>query len=334
VLNSIVWDMLSKSAGGSTGVVALRLHPEAKFNVFAALDRATDHRFLLLKSKSSEVRPTQPLPSGRGFSVQFKVTAADPEGEYCLRFELTEPIYADVFDVIGNDVLRNIVQSLNDKAAFSTFAARIDEWQHFLDQLSRDGFSEQAQQGLFAELWFLRELLLGEIGPLKAVRAWAGPKALAKDFQLSGVAFEVKASSSKQHSRFSISSEVQLDPHGVSRLILYCLLLERLVAGGVSLPELVAAIRKDLQADLDAARLFSELLLRTGYTDSDAGRYTARFALRSQHFFDVRDNFPRIVEADLRLGVGDVHYSILYSECERYAVTELEARDLIRGTLP
>lgn len=326
--------MLGKSTRHSTGVVVLRLHPESKFNMFAALEQATGHRFLLLKSNQPDVRPAHSLPSGRGFSVHFIVTAADPEGENCLRFELTEPIHADVFDVIGNDVLRSIVQCSDDKAAFGTFAARIDEWQHFLDQLPRDGFSEQAQQGLFAELWFLRELLLGEIGPLKAVRAWAGPKALAKDFQLSGVAFEVKASSSKQHSRFSISSEMQLDLHGVSRLILYCLLLERLVAGGMSLPELVAAIRKDLQADLDAALLFSELLLQSGYTDSDAGHYTARFALRSQHFFDVRDNFPRIVESDLRPGVGDVHYSILYSECERYAVTEVETRNLIRRTLP
>src|SRR5262249_42706974 len=159
-----------------------------------------------------EVRPTRPLPSGRGFNVQFLVTAADPEGENCLRFELTEPTHADVFDVIGNDVLRNIVQNADDKAAFSTFIARIDEWQHFLNQLPRDGFSEQAQQGLFAELWFLRGLLLGEVGPLRAVGAWAGPKALAKDFQFTGVAFEIKASSSKQHSRFRISSEMQLDP--------------------------------------------------------------------------------------------------------------------------
>jgi hypothetical protein len=334
MLNKHVWDMLGKSTRHSTGVVALRLHPESKFNVFAALEEATGHRFLLLKSNQPDVRPAQPLPSGRGFNVQFVITASDPEGANCLRFELTEPTHSDVFDVIGNDVLRNIVQSADDKAAFGTFAARIDEWQHFLDQLPGEGFSEQAQQGLFAELWFLRALLVAEVGPLKAVRAWAGPKALAKDFQLSGVAFEVKASSSKQHSRFSISSEMQLDLHGVSRLILYCLLLERLVAGGMSLPELVAAVRTDLKSDLDAALLFSELLLETGYTDADARHYTTRFALRSQHFFDVRDNFPRIVEADLRPGVGDVHYSILYSECERYAVTEAEARNLIRATLP
>lgn len=334
MLNKHVWDMLGKSTGHSSGVVALRLLPESKFNIFAALDQATGHRFLLVKSNTYDVRPPPALPAGRGFNVQFVITAADPEGENCLRFELTEPTHADVFDVIGNDVLRNIVQSVDDKAAFSGFVARIGEWQHFLDQLPRDGFSEQAQQGLFAELWFLREFLLGDLGPEKAVRAWAGPKAMAKDFHLSGVAFEVKASSSKQHSRFTISSEMQLDPHGVSRLILYCLLLERLMGGGMSLPELVTAIRKDLQTDLDAALLFSELLLQTGYTDSDAELYTIRFAIRSQHFFDVRDDFPRIVEADLRLGVGDVHYSILYSECERYAVTEADARSLIKTPLP
>jgi hypothetical protein len=279
------------------------------------------------------LHPAVPLPVGRGFNVQFVATPSDPEGSNCLRFELTEAAHADVFDVISNDVLRHIVQATDDKAAFDAFIPRIDEWQHFLDQLPQDGLTEQAQQGLFAELWFLRNFLLAEIGPHRAVRAWAGPKSLAKDFHLAGLAFEVKSGSAKQHSRFSISSEIQLDSHGVNRLILYGLLLERLVGGGMSLVELAAAIRTELlQSDPVSAILFSELLLQTGYIDSDASRYTTRFAIRSEHFFDVTGNFPRIVEADLRSGVGDVHYSILQSECERYSMPENDVRILIRST--
>jgi len=332
MLTKLVWDMLGASAGGPTGVVAVRLHPESRFNIFAALDRSTGHRFLLLKSDGSDLHSAEPTPSGRGFSVQFIVTASDPEGRNCLRFELTEPAHADVFDVIGNDVLRSVVASADDRNAFRAFVARIDEWQSFLDQLPVEGLGEPAQQGLFAELWFLR-ILVGEVGPVRAVRAWAGPKALAKDFQFPGVAFEVKASSAKQHSHFIISNEMQLDARG-GRLILYCLLLERLVAGGMSLPELVAAVRADLQPDRDAALLFSELLLHTGYADSSAARYSTHYVLRLQHFFDVRDAFPRIVEADLRLGVGEVRYSISEAECGRYAITESEARDVIRAIRP
>lgn len=333
MLNKHVWNQLENLRNLSSGLVVLRFHPQSNFNVFAALDKSTGHRFLLLKSNRADAQPVQTLPSGRGFTVQFVVTASDPEGAYCLQLILMDPAHSDVFDVIGNDVLKSIVRSADDKAAFSAFVMRIAEWQRFLDQLPASGLSEPAQQGLFAELWFLREVLLRVVSPDKAVHAWAGPKALTKDFQFPQVAIEVKASSTKQPNRFSVSSELQLDTQGAGKLILFCLLLERLVDGGLSLPELVKAVRVNLQSRPDLLCRFSELLLQAGYVDADSGHYTTRFGFRSQHYFEVRDNFPRIVEKDLRPGVGDVHYSILLSECERYALTEEEARNAIRAGL-
>jgi hypothetical protein len=332
MLTNAVWSKLGQPAG-RTGLVALRLHPESRFNLFAALEAQTGHRFLLLKSHAPDLRPTRPLPSGRGFRTQFVTALSDPDGSSSLQFELLEPAHADVFDVIGNDILSHVLPATDDGAAFRAFIGRIDEWQYFLDQLPQGGLSDQAQQGLFAELWFLKHFLLPEAGAHVAVRAWAGPKALAKDFQLAGLAFEVKATSAKQHSRFAISNELQLDARG-QRLILYGLLLERVVAGGVSLIELVSELRSDLlKADPDSAVRFSELLLQSGYSDSDAAGYTARFGIRSGRFFDVKDDFPRIVEADLRAGVGDVRYSIVQSECERFAISESDARTALQAVL-
>ena len=334
MLGDSIWNMLAQSTAGPSGLVAVRLHPESPFDLFAALEQFSGHRFLLMKSGRSHLPPSGPLPVGRGFRVVFVTTPGDPDGAYCIRFELTEPSHADVFDVIGNDVLQHVLGATDETHAFSVFVSRIGEWQHFLDELPSDGLSEQVQQGLFAELWFLHKFLLPEVGPRKAVGAWAGPKALAKDFHLEGLAFEIKASSAKQHTRFAISSEVQLDSGGVQRLILHGLLLERLVSGGTSLVELVSVIRDDLlRLDAGSAIEFADLLLRTGYKDADVARYSARFAVRSARFFEVGDDFPRIVGADLRPGVGDVRYTILLSECERHAIPEDEVRTLIRATI-
>jgi len=332
MLNKKIWDQLEKSGNSLNGLTVLRLNPESRFNIFAAMDPVTKHRFLLLKSNKADVHPQQQLPLGRGFNFRFIITSTDPDGINCLQFELTDMLHVDVFDVIGNDVLKYILQSSDDKAAFAIFVLRIVEWQRFLDQLPKEGLSETAQQGLFGELWFLRESLLCEITPHQAVSSWAGPKALAKDFQFPGIAFEVKTTSSKQHSCFTISNEQQLDARG-GRLILFCLLLEHLAAGGTSLPELVSSIRANLQSYPDAAIRFSELLLQSGYVDMDAPKYITHFAIRSQHFFEVRDDFPRIVETDLRRGVGDVHYSILFSECDHYALNETDVRKMIRTIL-
>ena len=330
MISNEVWGQLAKTSGTKAGLTALRLCPQSKFNLFAAMDPLTGHRFLMLTTNQSHMQPSHQLPSGRGFTVRFVNRGTNPDGAYCLQLELTDPSYSDVFDVIGNDVLQSVVQSSDEKTAFSTFVLRILEWQRFLNQLQPGGLSAAEEQGLFGELWFLREILLREIPHDKAVNSWAGPKAQTKDFQFPELAFEIKTNATKQHSYFSISSELQLDPQGVGRLVLFGLLLEKLTAGGVSLPEQVAAVRMVLQSHPGAAGRFSELLLQTGYVDADAWRYTTRYAIRSQHFFDVRGNFPRIVEGDLRKGVGDVHYSILLSECEHYAVTGEAVRVALR----
>ena len=333
MLGESVWQTLSRPTLGVTGLVALRLHPESAFNLFAALDQANGHRFLLLKSAQSHLRPRLPLPEGRGFSLAAVHTPGDPDGANCLRFELTDRVHTDVFDVIGNDVLRHVLDAKDERAAFTAFVGRIAEWQDFLNGLPREGLSEQAQQGLFAELWFLQQHILTEIAPLRAIQAWTGPRALTKDFEFGGLAFEVKTTAAKQPAKFQISGELQLDAGGVGRLIVYALLVERLAAGGWSLNDLVDTVREDLAAGDPAALVaFAEFLLQAGYADADADRYTTQFAIRSEHFYEVRDDFPRIVDTDLRHGVGDVRYSIQQSECERYAVEVDEVRNLIRTT--
>ena len=108
MLTKTTWESIESAVGPKRGLSVRRLLPQSPFNVFAALD-STGHRFLLLKSSQSDVRPVQPLPSGRGFDIQFVTTPSDADGSNCLRFELTEPAHTDIFDVIGNDVLSNIL---------------------------------------------------------------------------------------------------------------------------------------------------------------------------------------------------------------------------------
>ena len=247
MLNKATWDRLGESAGRRPGVVAQRLHPESRFNLFAALETATGRRLLLLKSTVPAAAPT--LPTGRGFQVRANVIPSDPDGPNSLSFELTDSAYADVFDVVGNDILQGVVESSDEPAAVAAFVSRIEKWQRFLDQIAADRLSEPAQQGLFAELWFLLDVLFPETGIGRAVEAWAGPKKLAKDFQFPGLAFEVKASSAKQHTRFTISNEQQLDARGANRLILCGILLERVVAGGQALPEMVDSVRAALHTN-------------------------------------------------------------------------------------
>lgn len=321
------WTKLGTTADEPVaGLLVLRLCPESKLDVFAAIEQQSNHRLLLLKSKIPPIRRLENLPEGLGFKLQFVETTGDADGIHSLRFELTDFAYADVFDVVADDVLENIIRCNNSAEAFDAFAGRIADWQAFLNTLPSTGLSEQHQRGLFAELKFLRDVLLQTCGPENAVAAWAGPKALAKDFQFPKFAFEVKATTTKEPTRFRISNEIQLESLKDGRLFLFGCIFERVLSGGESLPELVKALRDLLRSHGLASARFGQLLFQTGYLDVHAQHYGAQFKTRAQHFFEVKGDFPKIIGTDLRRGVGDVHYSVLLSECRQFEVSEAEIR--------
>ncbi len=292
------WTKLESSAQEPiAGLLALRLCPESKLDIFAAVDSQSGRRLLMLKSNVPPVRRFDELPEGVGFTL-----------------------------------VDNIVRLNEPAAAFDAFAGRIAEWQAFLNSLPSTGLSDQHQQGLFAELKFLKDILLKTCPPEAAVAAWAGPKALAKDFHFAKMAFEVKATTTKEPTRFRISSEVQLEFAENSRLFVFGCIFERVLSGGSSLPEVVLEVRESLRPNGLASTRFAQLLFQRGYIDIDSKRYDARFKMRAQHFFEVKADFPRIIGAELRRGVGDVHYSILLSDCLRFEVSETEVRELLKET--
>jgi hypothetical protein len=219
---------------------------------------------------------------------------------------------------------------LSSGEAFLAFAGRIAEWQTFLKALPDAGLNEREQRGLFAELQFLSDFLIPACGPDKAVQAWAGPKALAKDFQFAQLAFEVKATTTKEPIRFRVSSEIQLEHADDYTLMVFAVVYERVLAGGKTLPAFVQTLRDELKPNPLVSLRFNELLLQVGYLDVHSDRYDSQLKTRSQHFFQVRNDFPRITGFDLPAGVTDVRYSILLSECRRFELPAAEIAEILK----
>jgi Putative PD-(D/E)XK family member, (DUF4420) len=53
--------------------------------------------------------------------------------------------------------------------------------------------------------------------------------------------------------------------------------------------------------------------------------------IREHNYFKVGAEFPRIIESDLRNGIGDVRYTISVAECKRFSIAESEVIALIGG---
>jgi hypothetical protein len=123
----------------------------------------------------------------------------------------------------------------------------------------------------------------------------------------------------KRHSRLWIANEKQLDEAPFRQLALAHVRLDDGSAQGESLPRLVKRCRSRFEQDPFAARHFDNRLLEAGYLDAHASLYESRsWQVSSLRFFHVHGDFPRLTEANLPPGVGDITYSIIADNLVEY----------------
>ncbi len=226
---------------------------------------------------------------------------------------------SEVFKAVAADICGSLVGCAPDQA-MRVVSHRLGLWKVFFEATGAAALGIEAQQGLFGELWVLREHFLPKLGPGHAVSVWTGPKHSNHDFQLPRVAVEVKTSTAKQHQKIHIPSERQLDTRGLDMLNLVILSFSPLDHGGESLPQMVGSLRASLQPDPVAAREFEDKLIEAGYIDAHSERYGTGYSLRSERAFAVRPGFPCLLEGDLPDGVGDLSYTIALAACAPFEV--------------
>ncbi len=151
--------------------------------------------------------------------------------------------------------------------------SRLVKWQQFLDQYDPEGLSEEAQRGLFGELWFLRKYMIPLFGVSQAIDSWKGPDKNQQDFLINSYAVEVKTSISKLHQKIQIASEQQLDDIGLKALFLYHISLIISFGSGETLPDLVDSIKKNIDANSESAKKFEDSLINAGYINIHVDRY-------------------------------------------------------------
>ena len=71
----------------------------------------------------------------------------------------------------------------------------------------------------------------------------------------------------------------------------------------------------------DHIAMLDERLLQAGYLDAHVPRYEqVGYKVTELRSYRVSGEFPRIREAELRPGVGDVSYSVSVAACSAFAV--------------
>jgi hypothetical protein len=180
-----------------------------------------------------------------------------------------------------------------------------------------DLLSDERLQGLFGELWTLRELI--QVNGAKSVEAWTGPKRLTHDFRYGRTELELKTTASASP-RHRINGAGQLVPSvGCSLYLVSVLAQPTGPAAGNSVPELVSRITALLSSARAELGTFQDRLRAADYRETDAVHYVTRWALRAApKAILIHSDFPSITQGrlDWMLGtsnsgrISDVGYSL------------------------
>ncbi|MGY1730274.1 PD-(D/E)XK motif protein [Geodermatophilus sp. SYSU D01045] len=330
-----VWAALDAEPATAPGVLMRRV-AHAAFDVHLIQERPSRLLGLLVKCNDGPGARWKELRASRGLDIRIDVR---PGHDATLMLTERDSSFHDVFSALVSDLIRCLdalsARPPDGRALTLDFlASRITRWQAAL-QANRDGLSAERAAGLFGELTMMLALVDAGVSPNHVVDRWTGPEQAIQDFQFDEVTLEVKTTRQTQPVHVRISSERQLDTSTLSRLVLaHYALDERSDGGGSTLPQVVGRARSALSLGHAGAAL-EEKLLNYGYLDLHAPRYSERsYVIRAAHYFDVRDPMPRIVEADLPIGVGKVSYDLALSACGPYSIAWDEVAAIFEGGHP
>jgi hypothetical protein len=328
---SDAWTRLELAAPDErSGRMVQRVHPESAIDLYATLETGpgSRRRAVELEVDGNLVAGIDP-PEGTG-GVECRIDARPP-ARAAVILSLTDPGATDLFAALCEDVVAATAACRVPDQAVGVWLGRFAKWRRML-RGGRQGLSPERQRGLYGELLTIRDHLIPALGFDEAIRAWLGPDGAPHDFETGGCGVEVKTSAANEPQVVSINGERQLDDTGLDPLMLVHHSLEVLRDAGDTLPGLVAELRGSGTGHPEAGTL-EDRLLQTGYADVHEPRYSRTgYEQRRLSVFRVRDGFPRITEATLVDGVGDVHYRLAIDACREHEVESSTLGDVLTAT--
>ena len=330
---SEIWAHLEEDQRTGTGMGRMqrRIMPEQRRDFFLGLELPSRNRMLILRVSPASVTGQAGVPESRGLKVRIHDRATDPPMSE-VELVLTDQQHQDIFDLLIEDLVDAAEQPEDERTGVGRFLARLTDWQRLLMRLVSGAMSRENQQGLWGELWVLREVIGQAVGYNNGVRAWRGPLGANQDFQLLGAALEVKTSAAPAFDHLIIANERQLDVVPSISLAVIALDLDARPNHGETLSDMIRECRS-IAADAGCLNTLEDRLALFGYKDEDVDNYTdVGYTVRSRLQFEIQAGFPRVIPANLRPGVSDIRYSIAIAACAPFRIGESDLSELLRRT--
>lgn len=324
-----IWQELESDTTLQSGLLYKRYSSKIVPDVYVALKAPEKLRCIAAHLSSSFEFDTKAWNKFRDIKIQRQPDDKNRNMQFLVVMLLSNQ-HKDVFSTLCEDLILKVADVREENSLVQELITRLEKWHLLFEKLGRQGLSDEAQRGLYGELFFLRKFLNKSADAEYCINSWRGAEKAVQDFQYSDWAVETKTTSGKNQQKLQIASERQLDTSLVPNIFLIHISLEVRENHGETLNDIVAEISEILSSSPAALSAFKLKLLEAGYFSHHHDEYEEKgYSIRQESIYRITDDFPKITENMIPAGVGDVRYSLIVSANESWVTEENKLFDQI-----
>jgi hypothetical protein len=310
-----LWKEISYSGRGEFEFV--RIDSQSKPEINIGLNSKL-HRCLLLE-----------LPKNHGIDVpssakqNLSLSFFREDGYIVL--ELTDADFYDLFDDLIGSIYQKIHNLTDVREYSSIFVQMFYRWSEFFEDKSSDSLSGDTIQGLFGEMFVLKNLLIitdsAYVNDL--LESWRGPYDQGHDFVLDGRDIEVKTKVSTRSS-VKISSEFQLESENERPLELLVLSVERNTADSYPLSKLLFQIKEIVMKKMGDFHIVLKAIGRKNLSTQNIRDYDNYIfePIKQTAFNPLNEGFPKIVRSEIPKELSGISYTLNLNTLDRFIVSK------------
>lgn len=317
-----IWKELEDEQPLRNGLLYKRYSGAVKPDVYVAIKSPEKLRCIAAHLDANVELQLKSWDKFRDIKIQCLPDEKQPEKQFFMVL-LLDNLHRDVFSILSEDLIEQISDVTRESELIKLLFLRIEKWRLLFEKMNQQGLSDEAQQGLYGELYFLRKFLQNISNTDYCINSWKGTEKSVQDFQFADWAVEIKTTHGKNQQKLHISNERQLDISFVPNIFLVHYSLEVRQNHGETLNDVVDDLLEILSDSSDAYNLFRLKLLEFGYFDNHRDIYVETgYSIRQENIYRITDDFPKITEAQIPSGVGDVRYSLIVSANDDWILSE------------
>lgn len=247
----------------------------------------------------------------------------DNENINWLSFDLENNNFSNLFYIFCSDIVNSLNDINNEEKELDYLKKRFYNWKKMFQNVFVKELSEEKEQGLYGELYFLYKYMIPKYGVDVAVASWAGPHKFNKDFSVNETWYELKTSSVNA-TTIEIRSINQLDSDMVGYLSV--VKVEKMspeYKGKLSsVFDLIQAIMNEITS-INIQDDFLNKLIESGVGPENNFGFR-RYDTKNIILYEVSYDFPRLTKNTLSFNeIENVTYTIYISGIERFKAEEL-----------